>query len=395
MARGERAPGRRSTPAGSAARGRGHTPAGSAARGRGHTIRSAAGSDGRSGHRSAGRPPPAQGRTATATPLERPAGRLTIDHGHAGRRLDKFLRSQLRGVPAGQIFEMLRKGRIRVNGRKVEQNHRLTEGDVIDLPALQTTAATAPTRPPAALLARLDSAVLHEDDEVLVVNKPAGVAVHRGSDVTAGVIEALRHLRPELTELELGHRLDRDTSGVLVLAKTPPMLRHLHEMLRDREDEIERHYQAIVAGRWPASLRELHDPLLRRANEVVVDPRGQRAETHVRLNRTVGDWGSLVDVRLLTGRKHQIRVHLKHAGHPIAGDDRYGDPRINAHVASLGGTGLHLHAATMVIPRPDGTELTVSAPMPRRWDRLLRADRRRGHYGGGRGELRDGPRRGR
>lgn len=304
--------------------------------------------------------------------VARPAGTLTVDDGHAGRRLDKFLRSQLRGVPAGLVFQLLRQGRLRVNGRRAEQNYRLVEGDVIDLPALQVEvpAATAP-RPPTALLDQMSQSVIYEYAELLVVDKPAGVAVHRGSDVPAGVIEALRFLRPDLPDLELGHRLDRDTSGVLVLAKTPPMLRHLHEMLRDREDEIERHYLAIVVGRWPQHLTVLEAPLRRRDANVVVDPRGQRAETHVRVRRAVGDWATLVDVRLLTGRKHQIRVHLRHAGHPIAGDDRYGDPQFDRLVTSRGGSGLHLHAARMVIPLPDGPELVVNAPMPKRWQRVL------------------------
>ena len=324
-----------------------------------------------------GRPPPARRLTAptpvpATTTVSRPAATIVVDEGHADRRLDKFLRSQLRGVPAGLLFKLLRQGRLRVNGHRAEQNYRLAEGDVIDLPAMQAGApATTVTRPPTALLDRMAKAVLYEDSNLLVVDKPAGVAVHRGSDMPAGVIETLRFLCPDLPGLELGHRLDRDTSGVLVLTKTPPMLRHLHEMLRDREKEIERHYLAIVAGQWPANLRVLEAPLRRRDADVVVDPRGQRAETHVRVRRRVGDWATLVDVRLFTGRKHQIRVHLQHAGHPIAGDDRYGDPRFDSVVASRGGSGLHLHAARMVIPLPDGRDVVVSAPMPERWRRVL------------------------
>ncbi len=306
--------------------------------------------------------------------VARPAGTLTVDDGHAGRRLDKFLRSQLKGVPAGLVFQLLRQGRLRVNGRRAEQNYRLVEGDVIDLPALQVEvpAVTAP-RPPTALLDQMSQSVIYEDAELLVVDKPAGVAVHKGTDVPAGVIETLRYLRPDLPELELAHRLDRDTSGVLVLAKTHPMLRYLHDMLRDREDEIERHYLAIVSGAWPEERTVLDSPLRRREAEVVVHPEGQRAETHVRVRRRVGKRATLVDVQLFTGRKHQIRVHLQHAGHPIAGDDRYGDPRFNEDVAARGGRGLHLHAATMRIPLPDGTERVVTAPVPAKWERLLDA----------------------
>lgn len=304
--------------------------------------------------------------------VARRASTITIDDEHAGRRLDKFLRSHLKGVPAGLLFQLLRRGKLRVNGRKAEQNYRLAEGDRIEIPALTTEVDAVPAfRPPAALLDQMKRSVLYESDDLLVVNKPAGVAVHKGTDIPAGVIEALRYLRPDLAELELAHRLDRDTSGVLVLAKTHPMLRYLHELLRDREDEIERHYQAIVSGRWPDELSVLLAPLQRRHDEVVVHPEGQRAETHVRVRRRLGNRATLVDVRLFTGRKHQIRVHLRDAGHPIAGDDRYGDPGFNEHVASRGGRGLHLHAAKMLIPLPDGTDLVVSAPMPGKWDRLL------------------------
>ncbi|MGX1766970.1 RluA family pseudouridine synthase [Dietzia sp. NPDC055343] len=304
--------------------------------------------------------------------VSRPAAAITVDDEHAGRRLDKFLRSHLKGVPAGLLFELLRKGRLRVNGRRTEQNYRLVKGDVIEVPALDVEApATVSPRPPSALLEQMRRCVLYEDADLLIVDKPAGVAVHRGTDVPAGVIETLRHLRPGVPELELAHRLDRDTSGVLVLAKTHSMLRHLHEMLRDREDEIERHYLAIVSGRWPEDVTALDAPLLRRAAEVVVHTNGQRAETHVEVRRRVGNRATLVDVRLLTGRKHQIRVHLQHAGHPIAGDDRYGDLRFNALVEERGGRGLHLHATKMVIPLPDGTELVVAAPMPGKWERLL------------------------
>lgn len=333
--------------------------------------------DGRRKIRSSGRPPPSQRTTSSAPAAEtriaaRAAATITIDGEHAGRRLDKYLRSQLRGVPAGLIFQLLRKGKLRVNGRKAEQNYRLVEGDVIEVPALTAQAPAAPElRLPAAFLEQMKNVVVYEDADLLVVDKPAGVAVHKGTDVPGGVIEALRQLRPDLPELELGHRLDRDTSGVLVLAKTPSMLRYLHDLLRDREDEIERHYLALVEGRWPSKKSVLEAPLQRRDTEVVVHPDGQRAETHVAVRRHIRGWATLVDVRLLTGRKHQIRVHLQHAGHPIAGDERYGAPRFNNAVKGRGGSGLHLHAAKMVIPRSDGTELQVTAPMPARWERLL------------------------
>ena len=313
--------------------------------------------------------------TALQPHLKTPPGAgtktIVVDSEHAGRRLDKFLRARFKHVPAGQLFKLLRTGRLRINGRKIDQTYRLAEGDTIQMPVLDAAAdAARPANVPVGLLKRLKNSVLHEDADLLVVDKPAGVAVHRGTDVETGVIEAFRQLRPELPQLELSHRLDRDTSGVLVLAKTPSMLRYLHDLLREREDEIERHYLAIVAGTWGGETA-IHEPLLRREDKVVVAPAGQRAETRVKVERRIGRSATLLRVQLLTGRKHQIRVHLQHAGHPIAGDDRYGSRAFNRKVAESGGNGLYLHAATMVIPKPDGSQLAIDAPTPQRWQRLL------------------------
>ena len=297
---------------------------------------------------------------------------IVVDSEHAGRRLDKYLRSQFKHVPAGQLFKLLRTGKLRINGRKIDQTYRLAQGDTIQMPVLDAAPAEARApQVPAALLKSLGNAVLFEDRDLLVVDKPAGVAVHKGTDVAAGVIEAFRQLRPELPQLELSHRLDRDTSGVLVLAKTPSMLRYLHDLLRDREAEIERHYLAVVAGSWDSKATVIHAPLQRREDKVVVAPTGQRAETRVKVQRRMGRNASLLQVQLLTGRKHQIRVHLQHSGHPIAGDDRYGSKAFNRKVAAAGGNGLYLHAATMTIPKPDGSTLSIDAPMPQRWRQLL------------------------
>lgn len=149
------------------------------------------------------------------------------------------------------------------------------------------------------------------------------------------------------------------------------MLRYLHDLLRDREAEIERHYLAVVAGSWDSTATVIYAPLQRREDKVVVAPTGQRAETRVKVQRRIGRNASLLQVQLLTGRKHQIRVHLQHSGHPIAGDDRYGSKAFNRKVAAAGGNGLYLHAATMTIPKPDGSTLSIDAPMPQRWRQLL------------------------
>lgn len=312
---------------------------------------------------------------AQQVPIQ-PAHTITIDSEHAGRRLDKFLRSRLRGVPAGLLFRLLRRGRLRVNGRKTQQNYRLEAGDVIDVPELRhAPAASEPRRVPAELLERMRDTVLYEDQDLLIIDKPAGIPVHRGTDAPAGVIETLRQLRPELPQLELSHRLDRQTSGVLALAKSPSMLRYLHRLLRDHEDEIERHYLAVVVGSWPSQSVLLDAPLRREETGVVVDAAGQRAETHVSVRQRIGSRATMLNIRLLTGRKHQIRVHLSHAGHPIVGDVRYGNRADTRSIADPESIGLCLHASKLVIPRPDGGELVFSTPMPQRWDRLLKAER--------------------
>lgn len=299
---------------------------------------------------------------------------IIVDAEQSGRRLDKYLRSRFKQVPAGALFKLMRQGRLRVNGRKVQENYRLVLGDEIRMPLIDQAHPVQEAAPvPRSLLKLLHNRVIHEDEDLLVIDKPAGIAVHQGTDVSAGVIEAFRQLRPDVPHLELSHRLDRDTSGALVLAKTPSMLRFLHDLLRDREDEIERHYLALVAGYWPETKQEIHAPLRRMEHAVVVDPQGQRAETRIAVKQRVADRASLLDVQLLTGRKHQIRVHLQHEGHPIAGDDRYGRKDFNQRVAGLGSNGLYLHATKILIPKPNGRAVLVESPMPPRWSQLINA----------------------
>src|SRR5699024_2669626 len=200
----------------------------------------------------------------TGTTRREPARTITIDSEHAGRRLDKFLRSRLKGVPAGLIFRLLRQGRLRVNGRKAPQDHRLRAGDVIDIPELRIDSTAAPQcRVPPTLLEQMRNAVLHEDQDLLIVDQPAGVAVHQHADVPARVIEALRDVGPELSALGLCHRLGRDAPGGLAVATWPSMRRYLPGVLRDGEEEIERHYVALVAGSGPWE-REALDATLRR-----------------------------------------------------------------------------------------------------------------------------------
>lgn len=298
---------------------------------------------------------------------------VTVPATHDGRRLDKYLRSQLTGVPATLLFRLMREGRIRVNGSKVKQNHRISGGDELTLPAITVDAEKKPQRVPGHLIATVENAVVHEDGELIVVDKPADLAVHRGTGVDAGVIEALRQARPDLPDLELAHRLDRETSGLLMLAKTPAMLRHLQEILRDREHEIDRRYLALVEGAWPDDLRASTTALRRTSRATIAAPGsrgGRRSETHFRVVERHGGRATVIEARLLTGRKHQIRVHCREAGHPIAGDSRYGSPGFNRHVRGRGITTMMLHAHSLEVPLPDGGVLHLTAPPPREWERF-------------------------
>ena len=298
---------------------------------------------------------------------------ITVPAAHDGRRLDKYIRSQLKGVPATLLFRLMREGKIRVNGSKVKQNHRIAGGDELTLPTITVEAGPSPRPVARHLVDAVKNAIVHEDEGLIVVDKPANLAVHRGTGVDAGVIEALRRARPDVPDLELAHRLDRETSGLLMVAKTPAMLRHLQEILRDREHEIKRTYLALVEGAWPDDLRVSHAPLQRTSRATIVAPEhrgGQRAETRFRVVERHGRRATLIEARLFTGRKHQIRVHCKDAGHPIGGDSRYGSRAFNGHVRGRGITGMLLHAHTLQIPLPDGGTLRLTAPPPKEWERF-------------------------
>ena len=298
---------------------------------------------------------------------------ITVPAAHDGRRLDKYIRSQLKGVPATLLFRLMREGKIRVNGSKVKQNHRIAGGDELTLPTITVEAGPSPRPVARHLVDAVKNAIVHEDEGLIVVDKPANLAVHRGTGVDAGVIEALRRARPDVPDLELAHRLDRETSGLLMVAKTPAMLRHLQEILRDREHEIKRTYLALVEGAWPDDLRVSHAPLQRTSRATIVAPEhrgGQRAETRFRVVERHGRRATLIEARLFTGRKHQIRVHCKDAGHPIGGDSRYGSRAFNGHVRGRGITTMMLHAHSLEVPLPDGGVLHLTAPPPKEWERF-------------------------
>ncbi len=289
--------------------------------------------------------------------------KIRIDDEQAGQRIDNFLRRQLPGLPTGRLYRILRRGEVRVNGGRVRAEYKLKEGDEVRIPPARIDAG--PPAPPAAKIRHLERHILFEDKRLLVLDKPSGLAVHGGSGVSHGVIELLRAARPDLRDLALVHRLDRETSGCLVLAKRRSALRELHEKFRD--STVEKNYLALVIGDWQLGEQLVDAPLLveHRAQgerHVVVSEEGKPAQTRFRLSRTYGKY-SLMQCQPLTGRTHQIRVHAAYMGHPLAGDERYGDAEANATLKKLGLKRLFLHAQSISFPDASGNERHFTAPL--------------------------------
>lgn len=291
--------------------------------------------------------------------------RLTVSEDHAGQRLDNYLAREMKGVPKGHVYRLLRTGQVRVNGGRRKPDYRLEAGDELRLPPVRVTGRDSPPGPLKRATAVLAGGVLHEDEVLLVVNKPSGLPVHGGSGLDGGLIEALRRLRDE-PGLELVHRLDRDTSGCLLIARRRSALRSLHEAFR--EGRVRKRYLALVAGRLsePFTSRAPLERFAKRGGErhVAVKASGRAAQT--RFNPlAVGEAWSLVEALPDTGRTHQIRVHAAHAGHPIAGDVRYGDKALNRELREMGLKRLALHAAGLSFAHPrSGEALEFSAPLP-------------------------------
>jgi 23S rRNA pseudouridine955/2504/2580 synthase len=298
----------------------------------------------------------------------------------AGQRIDNFLITYPKGVPKTLIYRILRKGEVRVNKGRIKPEYKLQAGDIVRVPPVRVPERDEPVPVAQGLLQRLEAAIVHEDKGLIVLNKPAGIAVHGGSGLSFGVIEAFRQLRPDAKELELVHRLDRDTSGLLMIAKKRSMLRHLHEQLRG--DGVDKRYMALVRGNWPTAQKQVRAPLLKsnlRSGErmVEVNDEGKEALTLFKVLRRFGDFATMVEARPITGRTHQIRVHALHAGHCIAGDPKYGDEDFSREIRDLGGKRLFLHAYALTVPLPDGGELKLEAPVDEMWaktvERLLLA----------------------
>jgi 23S rRNA pseudouridine955/2504/2580 synthase len=315
----------------------------------------------------------APARQAPAKPVEAPAPELakvqqvTVGERGASQRLDNFLSRILKDVPKTHIFRVIRKGEVRVNGKRAKPDQRLQASDIVRVPPVRTGAAAPPRRASPAMVQSLTGAIVYEDPRLLVIDKPAGVAVHGGSGVSFGVIEALRSARPDET-LELVHRLDRDTSGLLLVSRKPAALRTLHALMRD--GEVDKKYLALVKGKWELGKKRIDVPLrtdTRVGGERTVRAHesGKEAVSVFKPVQFFGKKASLVEVSLETGRTHQIRVHATHAGYPLAGDEKYGEADFNEWMKTFGLTRMFLHAHHLSFVWPDtGVEFTVSAPLP-------------------------------
>lgn len=292
--------------------------------------------------------------------------KIEVSADEAGQRIDNFLLCHFKSVPRSRVYRLLRRGEVRVNGRRAKPDYRLAAGDRIRLPPVRTRAARSGPHVPAALIERINRAIVHEDDDLLVVNKPAGLAVHGGSGLDFGVIEVLRAARPE-ESLELVHRLDRETSGCLLVARRRPALRTLHALLR--EGAVEKRYLALLAGQWQLGRKRIDVPLKTRqlqGGERVVKAHasGKSSATRFRPVHFYGKRATLMEVEIETGRTHQIRVHAAYAGHPVAGDDKYGERKWNESLRKLGFDRMFLHAQTVSFTWPEtGREFTASAPL--------------------------------
>lgn len=299
--------------------------------------------------------------------IKLPVQIIEIEPDFIGQRIDNFLLARLKGVPKSVIYRVLRKGEVRVNKKRIKPEYKLQQDDVVRIPPLTVAAEGEPVSVKLSMVQNLEQHILFEDNDLIVLNKPSGMAVHGGSGLQFGVIEALRALRPLAKHLELVHRLDRDTSGCLLIAKKRSVLTHLHEQLRNKT--VEKKYWALVAGDWDNKVRKVTEPLKKntlQSGERVVrvdEADGKPSETRFRILQRYQQ-GTLVEAFPVTGRTHQIRVHTACKGHPIACDDKYGDNTFTAQMQHIGLHRLFLHAKTLSFMHPNTeTTMRVEAPL--------------------------------
>lgn len=302
------------------------------------------------------------------------ARHVLVDEEASGQRLDNFLLKHLRGVPKTRVYRALRKGEVRVNKGRSKADYRVVVGDSVRIPPLHQASASKPTAAaPERIAQRVLRQIVHEDDDLLVVNKPAGLAVHGGSGLSFGLIETLRKLRPEARYLELVHRLDKDTSGLILIAKRASMLRELHRQLREKH--IDKRYLALVAGHWPQRQVQVEAPLeknvlLSGERMVKVSREGKRALTEFRVVERFAH-ASLIEARPITGRTHQIRVHALHVGFPLLGDPKYENERSAMFAREIGLKRLFLHASSLGLTLPDRAPMVLRAPLDPELEKIL------------------------
>jgi 23S rRNA pseudouridine955/2504/2580 synthase len=299
------------------------------------------------------------------------ARRLTVGEAGAGQRVDNFLLRHLKGVPKSHVYRLLRRGEVRLNSGRVKPDAKLAEGDVLRIPPLRTATSDDERWRPRGGTLQSKLPVLYEDDALIAIDKPAGLAVHGGSGVSLGLIEQLRASRPTAPFLELVHRLDRDTSGILLIAKQRSALTKLHAALR--EGRVDKRYIVLVRGRWRDETRRVDLPLhkfLSAEGERRVRVEGERGKAATTVFRRQRVWRgepalSLLEAQLRTGRTHQIRVHLTHLGFPLAGDDKYGDFGWNRMLARHGLKRMFLHAWRLSLAHPvEARRLELESPLP-------------------------------
>jgi 23S rRNA pseudouridine955/2504/2580 synthase len=294
---------------------------------------------------------------------------IRIDADIAGVRLDNFLLRQLKGVPKSHVYRLIRDGQVRVDKKRADAAQRLTEGQIVRIPPVRVAEKSAPALPFAAA-ARIEIPILYEDEALLAVDKPAGLAAHGGSGVSFGLIETLRAGRPDARFLELAHRLDRETSGILLIAKKRSALKRLHELFKTRATD--KRYRMLVRGHFPEPRRVVKAPLFKYLTpegerRVRIDPENGKPSVSIFTRLEARNDISLLEAKLETGRTHQLRVHLAHLGHPILGDDKYGDFARNKALAKQpnGLKRMALHAWRLTLPHPiSGEPLALEAPWP-------------------------------
>jgi 23S rRNA pseudouridine955/2504/2580 synthase len=297
---------------------------------------------------------------------------ITINDGEAGQRIDNFLLKHLKGVPKSHIYRLLRSGQVRINSGRKKPHYKLQAGDTLRLPPVRIS-KNQNSQVPETVVQTLNNAIIFENDDIIAINKPSGIAVHKGSGLSFGVIEAFRQIRPEQT-LELVHRLDRDTSGCLLLAKNRQILAQLHELFRhEKTTHIEKTYLALLDGQWQHGNKTIDIGIskVKRGGEHIMqaDESGDNAISYFQ-PLEIFQQCSLMKITIETGRTHQIRVHAQYSGHPVIGDSKYGNKQSNKNFRKLGLKRLFLHAQRLYLPLTD--PITLAAPLSDDLDALLR-----------------------